>query len=99
LDHFQDVRAVQEHLVARGERSQQAAQDQGGVDVQPGKRLVQDEQLGIVQQGGQQQDLLAHALGIAGQRGVAVFPEPGQVEQLVRLRLQHPAGQAAQAAD
>ena len=46
---------------------------------------------------GQQQDLLAHALGVAGERRVAVFPEAHQVKQLVHLRLQHPAGQGAQA--
>ena len=61
LHHLQHVRAVEDHFAFVGQRPQQAAQHQGGVDVQSGKWFVQNQQVGVVQEGPGKQDLLPHA--------------------------------------
>src|ERR1035438_2321953 len=70
LHNFEDVGAVEDHLPARGEGVEQAAQDHGGVDVEAGEGFVEDEQFGVVEERGEEEDLLAHALGVRGERGI-----------------------------
>ena len=97
LHDFEHVGAVEDHFAARGEGVEQAAQDHGGVDVEAAEGLVEDEQFGIVQQGGEEEDFLAHAFGIGGERRVAVVPEADEAEEFVHLGLQGAAGNPAQA--
>jgi len=49
LDAFEDVRAVDHDLPLRGERLNQAAQDERGGDVEPRVRLVEHDDRRIVQ--------------------------------------------------
>ena len=60
LDRLQLVRAEQHDLAARGELLHQAAEDERRADVESGEWFVEQEQLGIMQQGGDQQHLLTH---------------------------------------
>jgi hypothetical protein len=81
-----------------GEGMQQAAEDHGGVDVEAGEGFVEDEEFGVVEQGGEQEDFLAHALGVGGERGVAIVPEADEAEEFVHFGFEDAAGKAAQAA-
>ena len=75
LHHFEHMGAVEDDFAAVGERAQQSAQHQGGGDIQAGEGLVEDQDFGIVQQGGGEEDLLAHAFGVGREGRVAVVPE------------------------
>ena len=68
-------------------------------DVEAGERLVEDDQLGIVQQRGRQQHLLPHAFRERRQRRVLIVFEAEQFQEALDLRLEHRVVHAAQAAD
>jgi hypothetical protein len=51
-----------------------------------------------MEQGGEQEDLLPHALGVRGERGVAIVPEADEAEDLVHFGFEDAAGKAAQTA-
>ncbi len=99
LDDFEDVRDVEDCLALRGELLQQIFEETGGDDVEAGERLVEDEQLGIVQQGGGDEDALLHALGVERDGRVAPGFEAEQGEEPVGLEVDEGLGQVAQAAD
>jgi kynurenine formamidase len=63
------------------EDAEQGAQEQPGIDVEAGTRLVEHEQLGVVQEHGRDEHALAHALGERRHRAIAVV----QLEQLEKL--------------
>ena len=65
FDALEHVRAVDHHPALGGERLDQAAQHQRRRDVEAGVRLVEDDDLRIVQQRRRDQDLLPHPLGYA----------------------------------
>ncbi len=98
LHDLEDVRAVEDDLAAVGECAQQAAEHERGGDVETGEGLVEDEDFGIVEQGGGEQNFLTHALGVGGERLVAIVPEPEGAEELVHLGLEHGARNSAEAA-
>ena len=52
LDHVEPVRAEEDHPALVGEHAQQRAEQQTGVDVEAGERLVEHEQLRVVQERG-----------------------------------------------
>ena len=81
LDDFEHVRDVEDGLALRGELLQQVFEEPGGDDVEAGERFVEDEQLGIVQQGGGDEDALLHALGVERDGRVAPGLEVEQSEQ------------------
>src|SRR4029077_13965605 len=70
----------------------------GGVDVEAGKGLIEDQEIGIVQQSGGQQDLLAHAFGVGRERRIAVLPERKKAQHLIHARLERTARKATEAA-
>ena len=73
LHDFEIVRAEQHHFAARREFLNQAAQHQARGHVEAGKRLVQQDEIGIMQQRGREQHLLAHALGVGRNGGMTRF--------------------------
>jgi hypothetical protein len=77
---------------------QQAAEDHGGGDVETGEGLIEDEEFRIVEQGGEEEDFLTHALGVAGERGVATVPEADEAEEIVHFGFERAARNAAEAA-
>ena len=83
LDGFEFMGAEEDHLAAAGEFLHQAAQDQRGGNVEAGERLVEQEQIGIVQQRPGEQDFLAHAFRISRDGRVAVGVEREQAQQAV----------------
>ena len=78
LDDFEHMRGVDDHPPLGGEPLHQPAQHQRGRDIEPGVRLVQNDDRGIVQQGGGNQDLLPHALRVRRHRRVHVVLQPEQ---------------------
>src|ERR1017187_8066380 len=98
LHYFEDVGAVENHALPGGEGMKQAAEDHGGVDVEAGEGLVEDEELGIVEQAGEEEDLLAHALGVPSEPGVAIVPEADEAKELVHFGFEDAARDAAQTA-
>ena len=64
FDSIEHMRAVEDSLTLRCQRCNEVADDQAGVHVQAGKRLIEHHNVGIVEQRRSQQGLLAHALGI-----------------------------------
>ena len=72
LDHFEDVRAEDDHLALGGERADERLQDARGADVEAGKGLVEDDDARIVEDRGGDEYFLTHALRVGRQRLVAV---------------------------
>ena len=64
FQHVENMRAVEDHAAPRRQPFHQFAQHQRRGDVQARKRLVENQQVGIVQQRGREQDLLPHAFRI-----------------------------------
>jgi hypothetical protein len=62
FDDFEDVGAEEDHFAFGGEDFEETAEEEGGVDVEAGEGFVEDEQFGIVEEGGGEEDALAHAL-------------------------------------
>jgi hypothetical protein len=59
----------------------QVLEDEGGGDVEAGKRLVEDEDIGIVHKRGNQKDALAHALGVGADGKMTVRKEREKFEE------------------
>ena len=76
------------------------AEDEHRGDVEPRERLVKDQHVGIVEQGGRDQHLLTHALRVRGHGAVAVAMETQELQELLDLlrqqRLRHGAQPAHQ---
>ena len=71
LDHVEAVRAEENHPAVGGEQREQRAEQQAGVDVEAGERLVEHEQIRIVHQRRGEQHALPHALRVRRHRAVA----------------------------
>src|SRR5438270_5549589 len=71
LDHFENVGAVENEFSLLAEYVHHILEDQGGGDVEAGERFVEDEDVGIVHDGGDQQDPLPHALRVLAHAEVA----------------------------
>ncbi len=72
LDHLENVRAEQDGLPLRGQPPEQFLHDQRGVGIEAGERLVQEQDVRPVNQGGSQHHLLLHALRVFGDALVPV---------------------------
>ena len=82
-----------------GQLLNEAAEDERGGDVEAGEGLVEKDQLGVVHEGGGDQDLLAHALGVAGDGGMAVVVEREKTKQAVDVFLRLTRRQIAKLSD
>src|SRR6266852_6286727 len=78
---FEDMRTVEGGFAAGAEGLNQIFNDEGGSDIEAGERLVQDEQIGIVHDSGDEKNSLAHAFGIRAERDVAMRPEGEEFEE------------------
>ena len=83
LDGVEFVGAEEDDFAARGEFLDEAAEDEGRADVEAGEGFVEKNEIGIVEEGGADEDLLAHALGVTGDGGVAVVVEAEDAEHAV----------------
>src|SRR5260370_41867003 len=72
LDGLEFVGAEQDDFAARRELADQTAEHQRGINVETGEGLVEQDDLGIVQQRGGKQNLLPHALRVRRNGDVAV---------------------------
>src|SRR5438270_353031 len=97
LDHFENMRDVQNNFAARGEFRNKVFKEQGGRDVEAGQRLVEDQNVRIVQQSGRNQNALLHAFRIRSQRRVPVEVKRKQFEQIAGLFVDDTFRQFAQA--
>ena len=72
LNHFQHVRTIEDRTALLAQSLDQILQHQGGGYVEAGKRLIEDENFGIVHERGDEQDTLPHSLRIRSDRRMAV---------------------------
>ena len=86
LDGVEFVGAEENDLAAGGEFLDEAAEDESGADVEAGEGFVEENEVGIVEEGGADEDLLAHALGVAGDGRVAIVVEAEDAEHTVDAR-------------
>src|SRR5580700_8511099 len=70
--NFQNVRTIKNGFAFGAERLNEVFENERGGYIEAGKRLVQNEHVGIVHEGGDKQDPLAHALGVRTKRNVAM---------------------------
>src|SRR5262245_3352716 len=99
---FRDVepmRAEKNHPPLAREKAQQGPEKQSGADIQSRKRLVEDQQIGIVEQSGGEQDALTHAFRVRRQRAVAALEQGEQVQQPRDSGVEPRPGEAAEVAD
>ena len=66
--------------------------------VQAGKRLVENDEGGIVEEGGGDEDALLHTLRVVGKRGVLGGLKREKLEEGAGLMLEQPLRQAAETA-
>ena len=88
LDGLELVRAVKDDPAIGGERPDDGAQDERRADVEAGHRLVENDQLRVVQESRREQHLLPHALRERRQRRVVVDVEAEEMQEAVDLLLQ-----------
>ena len=62
LDCFEHMRDVEDGFALAREQDEEVLEQARGDGVEAGKRLVEDDQLGVVQQGRCDEDALLHAL-------------------------------------
>src|ERR1700676_618476 len=72
--HFQNMRAIENGFAAGTQGLNKILDDERGGYVEAGERLVENEQIGIVHQSGDEQNALAHAFGIGAERDMAMRP-------------------------
>src|ERR1035438_8123955 len=81
FDSVKLVGAEEDDFAARGKFLNETAKDQRRANVEAGKRLVEENKFGIMQEGRDEQDFLTHALRVAGDGGVPVVVEREKPEQ------------------
>src|SRR6202522_799652 len=81
LHGFQFMRAEENHFAPRGQFLDEAAQDQRRTDIEAREWLIQQDEVGIMQQCRGQQHLLPHPLGVGRDGEIAVSVQRQQVQQ------------------
>jgi hypothetical protein len=85
LDDFENMRAVENGLSPRAECLDEVLDDKHGGYVEAGKGFVQDEDIGIVHERGDEKDALAHAFGVRAERDMTMSEEREKIEERVNL--------------
>jgi hypothetical protein len=62
--HFEDVRDVKDGFALGGEHFEKIFEEAGGDDIETGERLIENEELGVVNERSGDEDALAHSLGV-----------------------------------
>ena len=87
LRHFEDVGGIDDDLVLGREPADEVPHDECSRDVESREGFVEEHHLGIVGQGGGDQDLLAHALREGGEGPVEVVIEAEEAKERFDLAL------------
>jgi hypothetical protein len=93
------VRAEHHRLAALGERAHERFQQPRRAHVEPGERLVEDDDLRIVEDRRGNQDLLPPPFRVRRHRRVAIAVDAEAVQKRVDLLVEQTVGQAAQPTD
>src|ERR1700730_534803 len=96
---FEDVRAEKNGFAAGAQRLHEILNDERGGDVETGKRLIQDEEIGIVHESSDEKNALTHALGVGTECDVAMRPEREEFEKGIDSDALARVGHGAQRAD
>src|SRR6266851_3488803 len=96
---FEDMRTVEDGFAAGAEGLNQIFNDEGGSDIESGERLVENQQIRIVHQSGDEKNALAHAFGIGAERDVAMGPEGEELEEGIDSGVLARFGHGAQRSD
>ena len=75
----------EDDLALVGEGLHKASKEECRVYAEAGEGLIADEEVGVVQHGGQNENALTHALGIGGQIAVASLPHLKPAQELSGL--------------
>jgi len=86
-------------LPALAEAAKKTAEDHSRIHVEARERFIEDKDLRVVEQRCDDENFLAHPFGIAGEGGVAVFPETRKAEKLVRFVFEEEPAQSAETPD
>ena len=97
--HFEHMGAVKNCFPLLPERPNQILENESGDHIQPGEWLIENEQLGIVQKGCNQEDALPHAFRVGGHRRVSARIQGQKFEQAVDFLSQCGLRHAAQNTD
>src|SRR5262249_49584768 len=93
------VRNIHDGLALPRELGDQFVEEHGGRDVQAGERLVENQQVGGVQESTGDEDALLHAFRIGRDRREAVLMKPEEAQQLFGFARDLALRQLAQAAN
>ena len=85
FDDLQHVRTIEDEFALLAERLHQILEDQRRGYVEAGERLVENEDLRIVHDRGDEQNALAHSLGIGSDAGVTAGMQREQFQQGIDL--------------
>ena len=85
FDNLKHMSGKEDHLALVGEGLHEAAKEEGRVYVEAREGFIEDEEVGVVQHGGQNENALTHALGIGRQIAVASLPHLEQAQELSGL--------------
>ncbi len=66
LNDFEYVRTKQDHLACAREFTHELSEHESGADIEAGFGLIEDEEFGVVKEGGSDQDSLTHSFGVGG---------------------------------
>src|SRR5207302_4152708 len=83
-DYFHDLenmRAIEDRFPARTQGLDEVFDDEDGSNIEAGEGFIENEDVGIVHQRGDEQDALSHALGIRAQGDVAVRREGKELQK------------------
>src|SRR5438270_13871775 len=81
FDDLENMRAIENRFSMRTQGLNEILDHEDGSHIETGERLVENEDIGIVHQRGDEEDALAHALGIGAHGDVAVGPEREKLQK------------------
>jgi len=99
FDDFEDVGDVEDGFALGGEQFKKVFEEAGGDDIEAGEWFIKDEQLGIVKQGGGDEDALTHSLGVGRDGRVLPGFEIQEAQKAGGFGLDEGFAQAAETAD
>jgi hypothetical protein len=98
LDDIEHVGAVEDGFAVGGQGGEQVFDEDGGIDIEAGEGLIEEDDVRVVEQGGGDQDFLPHAFGIGIEAGHAVAGEAEGFQDVADAGLQGIFGDVVEAA-
>ncbi len=99
FDDLEDMRTVKDKPPFAAENLNKIFDDHGGGNVEAGKRLVQNQDFGIVHERGDQEDSLTHPFGIGGHLDMLITGKRKKFQKLSSFCRKAGVGHAAKIAD